>query len=140
MRHTRAHCVLLIGGFATAAMALWCGLVQPLTALDAPAKVGAGKPVAYFGVPGNLRMKSTSNMPTTAVKNVTYPQPPISCKVAAEGVLFDCRINDGYNLNDVANWFQDDHARTLEVAVNSVTLAKKFARSLESCDDKKEKK
>lgn len=81
-----------------------------------------------------------SNMPTTAVKNVAYPRPPISCKVSAKGVLIDCRINDGYDLNDVANWFQDDHDRTLQVAVNSVTLAKKLERSFESCLDKKGKK
>jgi hypothetical protein len=60
--------------------------------------------------------------------------------VAAKGVLTDCRINDGYDLNDVANWFQDEHDRTLQVAVNGVTLAKKFERSFENCveQDKKE--
>jgi hypothetical protein len=60
--------------------------------------------------------------------------------VRANGVLTDCRINDGYNLNDVANWFQDEHDQTLHLAVNSITLAKKFERSLESCTDGRGKK
>jgi len=42
------------------------------------------------------------------------------------------------SLDDVANWFQDDHDRTLRVAVDSVTLAKKAERSFESCVNEKE--
>jgi hypothetical protein len=122
-------------------MVLWCGLGQPLAADDAPALVDASKPLANIDVASNLTTKITdSNMPTTAVKNVTDQGPPISCKVGAKGVLTDCRVNDGYNLNDVANWFQDDHDRTLHLAVNSITLAKKFEHSLESCADDKGKK
>lgn len=136
--HPRAIVVFSIVGFASAAISLWCGLVQPLTALDASVK--AGKPAAYFPAATNPTVSTSSNLPSPAVKNVPRPQPPISCKVAGEGVLFDCRVNDGYNLNDVANWFQDEHARTLEVAVNSVTLAKKYERSLESCQDESKKK
>jgi hypothetical protein len=60
--------------------------------------------------------------------------------VGANGVLTDCRINEGHNLNDVANWFQDEHDQTLHLAVNSITLAKKFEDSLESCTDEKTKK
>jgi hypothetical protein len=122
-RNTRAHFVPSIAGFEIAVMALCCGLGQPL---------------ANVRVASNLTTKSAdSNMPTTAVKSVTDSRPPISCKVGANGVLTDCRINDGYNLNDVANWFQDEHAQTLHLAVNSITLAKKFERSLESCTDEK---
>lgn len=140
-RNTRTHFVPSIAGFATAALALWCGLGQPLAAQDAPALVDASKALANVHVAGDPTTKSTdSNMPTTAVKSVTGPRPPISCKVADKGVLTDCRINEGYNLNDVANWFQDDHDRTLQLAVNSVTLAKKFEHSLESCAEEKAKK
>ena len=140
-RNTRAHFVPSIAGFALAVMALWCGLGQPLAADDTRAPVEASKPLANVRGASNLTTKSAdSNMPTTAVKRVTDSRPPISCKLGANGVLTDCRINDGYNLNDVANWFQDEHDQTLRVAVNSVTLAKKFERSLESCMDEKEKK
>jgi len=137
-RNTRAHFVPSIAGFAIAVMALCCG--QPLAADDARALVDASKPLANVRVASNLTTKSAdSNMPTTAVKSVTDSRPPISCKVGANGVLTDCRINDGYNLNDVANWFQDEHDQTLHLAVNSITLAKKFERSLESCTDEKTK-
>jgi hypothetical protein len=140
-RNTRAHFVPSIAGFAIAVMALCCGLGQPLAADDARALVDAGKPIANVRVASNLTTKSAdSNMPTTAVKSVTDSRPPISCKVGANGVLTDCRINDGYNLNDVANWFQDEHDQTLHLAVNSITLARKFERSLESCTDEKAKK
>lgn len=121
-RSTRAHFVPSIFGFAIAAMALWSGLGQSLVAYDAAAQVDASK----------------SDMPTTPVKSVPDSRPPISCKVAAKGVLIDCHINNGYDLNDVANWFQHEHDQTLQLAVNSVTLAKKFERSFESCVDKKE--
>ena len=140
-RNTRAHFVPSVAGFAIAVMALCCGLGQPLAADDARALVDASKPLANVRVASNLTTKSAdSNMPTTAVKSVTDSRPPISCKVGAEGVLTDCRINEGYNLNDVANWFQDDHDRTLQLAVNSVTLAQKFEHSLESCAEEKGKK
>jgi hypothetical protein len=139
--NTRTHLVPSITGVATAAMALWFGLGQPLAAQDASAQIDTGKPAAHIYVVSKRTTNSTdSNAPTTAVKNVTDPRPPISCKVGAEGVLTDCRINEGYNLNDVANWFQDDHDRTLQLAVNSVTLAKKFEHSLESCAEEKGKK
>jgi hypothetical protein len=92
---------------------------------------------------GNLSTKNTdSNKVATADKNNSDVdlQPPISCKVDGKGVLTDCRINVGYNLNDVANWFQNDHDRILHLAVDSVTLAKKFERSSQSCEDEKAKK
>ena len=140
-RNTRAHFVPSIAGIAIAVMALCCDLVQPLAADDARALVDASKPLANVRVDSNLTTKSAdSNLPRTAVKSVTDSRPPISCKVGANGVLADCLINDGYNLNDVANWFQDEHAQTLHLAVNSITLAKKFERSLESCGKKKPKK
>jgi hypothetical protein len=138
---TRVHLVSSITVFATAAMALWCAWGQPLAAQDTSARIDTGEPVAHIYVLSKLTTNSTdSNAPTTALKNVTDPRPPISCKVGAEGILTDCRINEGYNLNDVANWFQDDHDRTLQLAVNSVTLAKKFEHSLESCTEEKGKK
>ena len=138
-RNTRAHFVS--SGFAIVVMALCCGSGQPLAADDARALVDTSKPLANVRVAGNLTTKTAdSNLPATAVKSVTDSRPPISCKVGAGGVLSDCRINDGYNLNDVANWFQDEHDQTLHLAVNSITLAKKFERSLESCTDEKAKK
>jgi hypothetical protein len=137
-RNARAHFVPSIAEYAIASLALWCGLGQSLAAHDTPAQVDASKPVAHANVASDQAAKSTySNMPTTAVKSVADPPPPISCKVGAKGVLIDCRINGGYNLNDVANWFQDDHDRTLQLAVNSVTLAKKFERAYKSCVDEK---
>ena len=140
-RNTLVNFVASIAGFAIAVMALCCGLGQSLAADDARALVDASKPLANVRVASNLTTKSAdSNMPTTAVKGVTDSRPPISCKVGAHGVLTDCRINAGYNLNDVANWFQDEHDQTLHLAVNSITLAKKFERSLESCTDEKAKK
>ena len=140
-RNTRAHFVSSIVGFAIALMALCCGLGQPLAADDTRALVDATKPLANVRVATNLTTKNAdSSMPTTAVKSVTDTRPPISCKVGAKGVLTDCRINDGHNLNDVANWFQDEHDQTLHLAVNSITLAKKFEDSLESCTDEKTKK
>ena len=141
---TRAHLVLSTAGFTTAALVLWCGLAQPLAAQHAPALVDVSKTVAKTYVAGSLTTGSTdSTAPATAVQEankVTDPRPPIACKVGAKGVLTECRINEGYSLNDVANWFQDDHDRTLELAVNSVTLAKKFEHSLESCTEEKVKK
>jgi hypothetical protein len=135
-RNTLAHVVPSI-----AVMALCCGLGQPLAADDARAMGDASKPLANVRVASNLTTKSAgSDMPTTPVKSVTDSRPPISCKVGANGVLSDCRINDSYNLDDVANWFQDEHDQTLHLAVNSITLAKKFERSLESCTDEKAKK
>ena len=122
-RSTRAHFVPAIIGFAIAALALWSELGQPLVALDAPARAVA----------------SELDMRMTPVKDVRDSRPPISCKVGGKGVLTDCRINDGYNLNDVANGFQDEHDQTLHLAVDSITLAKKFERSLESCTDAKAK-
>jgi len=140
-RNTLANFVPSIAGFAIAVMALCCGLGQPVAADDARALVDASKPLANVRVASNLATKSPdSNMPATAVNGVTDSRPPISCKVGAHGVLTDCRINNGYNLNDVANWFQDEHDQTLHLAVNSITLAKKFERSLESCTDEKAKK
>ena len=137
-RTTRTNLVPSIAGFATAAIALWCGSAQPLAAQDALAQVAAGKPVTYVSLAGNPSTNSTdSNTPATTVKSVVDLQPPISCKVDSKGVLSDCRINAGYTLNDVANWFQDDHDRTLHLAVNSLTLAKKLERSFESCVDQK---
>jgi hypothetical protein len=135
-RNARAHFVPSVAQFAIAYLALWCGLGEPLAAHDTP--VDTSKPVIHANVSSNQAPKSTySNMPTPAVKSVAHAPPPISCKVGAKGVLIDCRVNDGYNLDDVANWFQDDHDRTLQLAVNSVTLAKKFERSFESCADEK---
>jgi hypothetical protein len=140
-RNTLANFVPSIAGFAIAVMALCCGLGQPVAADDARALVDASKPLANVRVASNLATKSAdSNLATTAVNGVTDSRPPISCKVGAHGVLTDCRINNGYNLNDVANWFQDEHDQTLHLAVNSITLAKKFERSLESCTDEKAKK
>ena len=140
-RNTRAHFVPSIAGFAIAVMALCCGLGQPLAADDTRALVDASKPPANVRVASNLTTKSAnSNLATTAVEVVTDSRPPISCKVGAHGVLTDCRINEGHNLNDVANWFQDEHDQTLHLAVNSITLAKKFEDSLESCTDEKTKK
>src|SRR4029077_10448692 len=140
-RNTRAHFVPSIAGFAIAVMALCCGLGQPLAADDTRALVDASKPLANVRVASNLPTKSAdSNLATTAVKVVTDSRPLISCKVGAHGVLTDCRINEGHNLNDVANWFQDEHDQTLHLAVNSITLAKKFEDSLESCTDEKAKK
>ena len=140
-RNTRAHFVPSIAGFAIAVMALCCGLGQPLAADDTRALVDASKPLANVRVASNLTRKSAdSNLATTAVEVVTDSRPPISCKVGANGVLTDCRINEGHNLNDVANWFQDEHDQTLHLAVNSITLAKKFENSLESCTDEKTKK
>ena len=127
--------------FATAAMALWCGIAQLVAAQNTPAKADASKSVTPVPMSSNLGTKSTaSNMPSTAVKNVLDPQPPISCKVGAKGVLTDCRVNVGYNLNDVANWFQDDHDRTLQLAADSLALAKRLERSSESCGDGNAKK
>jgi len=140
-RNTRAHFVPSIAGFAIAVMALCCGVGQPLAADDTRALVDASKPLANVRVASNLTRKSAdSNLATTAVEVVTDSRPPISCKVGAHGVLTDCRINEGHNLNDVANWFQDEHDQTLHLAVNSITLAKKFEDSLESCTDEKTKK
>ena len=140
-RNTLANFVPSIAGFAIAVMALCCGLGQPVAADDARALVDASKPLANVRVASNLATKSPdSNMPATAVNGVTDSRPPISCKVGAHGVLTDCRINEGHNLNDVANWFQDEHDQTLHLAVNSITLAKKFEDSLESCTDEKTKK
>jgi hypothetical protein len=140
-RNTRAHFVPSIAGFAIAVMALCGGLGSPLNADDARSLVDAGKPFANVRIASNLPTKSTdSNMPTTAVKGVTDSRPPISCKVGANGVLSDCRINDGHDLNDVANWFQDEHDQTLHLAVSSITLAKKFERSLESCTENEKAK
>ncbi len=140
-RNTRAHFVPSIAGFAIAVMALCCGVGQPLAADDTRALVDASKPLANVRVASNLTRKSAdSNLATTAVEVVTDSRPPISCKVGAHGVLTDCRINEGHNLNDVANWFQDEHDQTLHLAVNSITLAKKFERSLESCTEEKAKK
>ena len=120
-------------------MALWCGIAQLVAAQNTPAKADASKSVTPVPLSVNLGTKSTdSNMP--AVKNVQDVQPPISCKVGAKGVLTDCRINVGYNLNDVANWFQDDHDRTLQLAADSLALAKRLERSSESCGDDKAKK
>ena len=138
-RNKRAYFVATIAGFAVAALAVWCGLVQPLAALDTREQFEGSKLVAYVYASSTLTKNTDSKKPATAVTTVTQPQPPISCKVAAKGVLTDCRINDGYTLNDVANWFQDEHDRTLQVAVNSLTLAKKLERSFKSCVDKKEK-
>ena len=140
-RNARAHFVPPIAGFAIAVMALCCGLGQPLAAQNALALVDASQPLANVSVASNAITKSPdSNLATTAVEKVTDSRPPISCKVGAKGVLTDCRINDGHDLNDVANWFQDEHDQTLHLAVNSITLAKKFERSLESCTDEKGKK
>lgn len=141
-RKTRTNLVPSITGFAIAAMALWCGLGQPAAAQNAPAKTDASKTVGYVEMSGNLSTKNTdSNKVVTSVKNNDVDmQPPISCKVDGKGVLTDCRIKVGYNLNDVANWFQDDHDRILHLAVDSVTLAKKFERSSQSCEDEKAKK
>jgi hypothetical protein len=138
---TRTDFVPSTTWLATAAMVLWYGLAQPVAAQNAPAKAGASKSVTSVSKSGNLSTKSTdSDMPSTAVKKFVDQQPPISCKVAAKGVLTDCRINVGYNLNDVANWFQDDHDRTLQLAVNSLELAKKLEYSSESCKNEKAKK
>jgi hypothetical protein len=128
--------------FANAAMALWCGIAQLAAAQNTPATADASKSVTPVPLSADLGTKSTdSNMPSTAVKNVLdLQQPPISCKVGAKGVLTDCRISVGYNLNDVANWFQDDHDRTLQLAVDSLALAKRLERSSESCGDDKAKK
>jgi hypothetical protein len=142
-RKTRTNLVPPITGFATAAMALWCGLGQPAAAQNAPAKTDASKTVGYVEMSGNLSTKNTDpNKVATAVQNNNDVdlQPPISCKVDGKGVLTACRINVGYNLNDVANWFQNDHDRILHLVVDSVTLAKKFERSSQSCEDEKAKK
>jgi hypothetical protein len=140
-RNTRAHFVPSLAAFAIAVMVLCCGLGQPLAADDARALVDTSKPLANVrGANNPTTTSADSNIPTTAVKSVTDSRPPISCKVGGDGVLNDCRINDGYNLNDVANWFQDEHDQTLHLAVNSITLAKKFERSLESCTGEKAKK
>jgi len=138
LRNKGAHLVPSIAGLTTAAIALWFGMAQPLAAHDAPARDDS-KSLANIHVVGNLTTNnSDANAPATGV--AVTDRPPIACKVAAKGVLTDCRINEGYNLNDVANWFQDDHDRTLQLAVNSVTLAKKFEHSLESCTEEKGKK
>ena len=142
--NTHAHFVLSTAGFTIAALVLWCGLAQPLAAQHASALVNASSPIANTFVAGNVTTKTTDSTapapPVHEVNEVAYPRPPIACKVGAKGVLTDCHINEGYNLNDVANWFQDDHDRTLQLAVNSVTLAKKFEHSLESCAEEKGKK
>lgn len=138
---TRIDFVPSMTWLATAAMVLWCGLAQPVAAQNAPAKADASKSISPAPMSDNLSTKSTdSGIPSTAVSKVVDQQPPISCKVGAKGVLTGCRINVGYNLNDVANWFQDEHDRTLQVAVNSLELAKKLEYSSESCTNEKAKK
>ena len=142
-RKTRTNLVPSITGFATAAMALWCALGQPAAAQNAPAKTHASATVGHVEMSGNLSTNNTDpSKVATAVQNNSDVdlQPPISCKVDGKGVLTACTINVGYNLNDVANWFQNDHDRILHLVVDSVTLAKKFERSSQSCEDEKAKK
>ncbi|HST10683.1 MAG TPA: hypothetical protein VLL05_09920 [Terriglobales bacterium] len=98
LRKTRTNLVPSITGFATAAMALWCGLGQPAAAQNAPVKTDASKMVGYVEMSGNLSTKNTDpNKAATAVQNNNDVdlQPPISCKVAGKGVLTACRINVG---------------------------------------------
>lgn len=138
-RKTSTDFVSSITRFATAALALWWGLAQLVAAQNTRAKTDASNSVMPVSISANVDTKSTDSNMSTAVNNVMAPQPPISCKVGAKGALTDCRINVGYNLNDVANWFQDDHDRTLHLAADSLALAKRLERSSESCGDEKAK-
>lgn len=138
-RKTSTDFVSSITRLATAALALWCGVAQLVAAQNTPVKTDASNSVMPVFISANVDTKNTDSNMSTAVNSVLAPQPPISCRVGAKGVLTDCRINLGYNLNDVANWFQDDHDRTLHLAADSLALAKRLERSSESCGDEKAK-